>query len=50
MQYDAVVHMRLNQKQLNFIEEKARETGVNKSTVVRQMIDKAMKKNGKSKA
>ena len=49
MTYDAIAHLRMTQAQLNYLERQSKKYGVNKSTVVRQLIDKAIKKDGKSK-
>jgi len=47
MNYDAIVHLRLTQEQLKYIESKSKANGVNKSTVVRTILDKAMDKDEK---
>jgi uncharacterized protein YunC (DUF1805 family) len=43
----AGVHMRMTDAQIRYITERAKKKGINKSEVVRNLIDKAIIKDGK---
>ena len=47
MEFPVVLHMRVTNKQLAFIEEQAKLNGVGKSVIIRTMLDKAMRKNAR---
>ena len=44
----AGVHMRMTDAQLKYIDKRATKLGINKSEVVRALIDKAIRKDAKS--
>ena len=50
MEFPVVLHMRVTNNQLAFIEEQSKANGVSKSVVIRTMLDKAMKKNARKAA
>ena len=49
MTYDKTIHLRVSDQQLKFIDSVCKKKGVNKSEVIRTILDKAMKKNGHKK-
>ena len=50
MEFPVVLHMRVSNKQLAFIEEQSALTGVSKSTLIRNMLNKAIKKDARKAA